>query len=139
MLCTTLSLCDIIVCTTTYFSEPVRMVHLEEMNLVQHQERREPPKHLVAYSGGFANQAWRTFIRLVKETLDDTEEKDCESFQQLIQYQLSFVSSLKQPNPSASETVQIEASELDTPEDKYKGLQQENCEARQLSEEKSSV
>lgn len=81
-------------------------------------------------SGGFASQARRALIRLAETTLDDMDdEEDLESLQQYLQRLLSLVDSLKQPHPSASETVQNEASELDTLRDKYKKLQQEQNEA----------
>lgn len=91
-------------------------------------------------SGGFASQAQRALIRLAETTLDDMEdEEDSESLQQYLQRLLSLVDSLKQPHPNASETVQNEASELDTLRDKYKKLQQEQNEARQLLEEEIGV
>lgn len=91
-------------------------------------------------SGGLEKEARRALIRLAEKTLDDIEDEEVgEAFHQYLQHILSELKSLQTKEPSESETVLHEPSELDVLKEKYLKLQEEQNEARRLLEEEIVV
>ena len=88
-------------------------------------------------SEGFEKQARRALIRLAEKTLDEVEdgEESSMAFQMYLQHVLARMKSLKQNEPSESETVPDKPSELDLLKEKYLKLQEQQKEARRLLEE----